>query len=268
MEKRKCSILIPHFNNLEGLYTSIKSVFCDQNIDIIVVDDGSVERPDRKEVQKRCNENVGIHLLFSEQNEGIEKALNRGLEYCINANYEFVARLDCGDVCDRQRFNVQIDLLEINPEVGIVGSWVRFFWNNRDRFLLKLPHTNKTINRYKYLNSPFCHPAIMVRTSVFKEVGLYSYQYHRAEDYELYLRILDLFKGVNIPKSLTSSELNPAGISLSNRKKQLLSRLKIQKKYYKWNSIYSNVGILRTIFIYFLPYAILKKIKAIVYKNR
>ena len=104
-------VLIPHYNNLEGLIKSLsavsKSVIA---VDVLVVDDGSSIPVEEKQLQKIY---PSITVLHSSKNEGIEKALNRGLTYiCDNKPYKYVARLDAEDVCSPDRFAKQKEFLE------------------------------------------------------------------------------------------------------------------------------------------------------------
>ncbi len=256
-------VVIPHYNNFEGLCKSINSIIHPVRINVLIVDDGSNHVFKISELNAFIQQNVIVDVIYLNVNHGIEYALNKGLEYCIENEFTYVARLDCGDICTEDRFIKQEEFLNRNTHIGILGSWVTFFWNGKTEFQLKLPESNKKIARYKYLNSPFSHPAIMIRVELLLQIGLYSYEYHRAEDYELYFRLLKITQGANLPEFLTLSELNPDGISLKNRYKQLSIRLKIQLTYFNCFSIYSYYGIVRTLILLRMPFRLIKKLKKV-----
>src|SRR5258705_2463903 len=121
-------ILIPCYNNLEGLIKSVNSiVYHTGKFLILVVDDGSKNPIARHELYTVLPITVNVQIIRLEQNQGISKALNYGLEF-IYANYSarFIARLDCGDTCYPGRFFRQVSFLENHPDIDLLGSWCYF----------------------------------------------------------------------------------------------------------------------------------------------
>jgi hypothetical protein len=58
----KTVVLIPHYNNLDCLVRTLKSIYHSTGIDVLVVDDGSKESmfPDVKMLQRVVDPNVYI----------------------------------------------------------------------------------------------------------------------------------------------------------------------------------------------------------------
>src|ERR1700712_5717417 len=115
-------ILIPCYNNIPGLINSINSIIYDPaRFLVLVVDDGSIDAVTRTGLYKHVPPSVNIQIVRLKQNSGISKALNTGLDF-IYANYptRFIARLDCGDICDPERFYRQVDFLDNNPETDLL----------------------------------------------------------------------------------------------------------------------------------------------------
>ena len=48
----------------------------------------------------------------------------------------------------------------------------------------------------------FCHPTVMCRLEIFKEVGFYSTEHPSAEDFALFFKVTRQFKVANIPEVL------------------------------------------------------------------
>src|SRR5688572_29234183 len=112
----KTILLIPHYNNPLGLMKSLSSISCIENIDVLVVDDGSNQPFDEGMVSNSFNANGSVFYIYSKVNQGIEFALNSGLEFIIQKKqYQFIARLDCGDLCLGNRFQIQETFLINNP---------------------------------------------------------------------------------------------------------------------------------------------------------
>ncbi|WP_369781566.1 glycosyltransferase family 2 protein [Pseudomonas sp. WC2401] len=111
---KKCCVLIPYYNAGHSLIQAIDSIDHDYiTPDIIVVDDGS-EQIKAADILREYKGVLPIKLLELKFNQGIEHALNHGLTV-LGRDYEFIARLDCGDICKNNRFQKQLKFLEQNP---------------------------------------------------------------------------------------------------------------------------------------------------------
>jgi glycosyltransferase involved in cell wall biosynthesis len=224
-------LLIPHYNNLDSLAKTLRSINHSEGLDVLVIDDGSDEDsiPNVDLLQKELNSNVNLELKFLKHNGGIAKALNFGLEAILKEKkHEFIARIDCGDVCVSDRFEIQENFLYKNKEVVIVGSWVNWLDSQGELIFSKKPPTNhKEIKRGMSIRCSLIHPSTMFRVSLVENVGNYPCDFEAAEDYAYFYGITNKFKVANIGAFLTSVEFNHSGISSQKRKEQSKSKLKI-----------------------------------------
>ncbi|WP_410499427.1 glycosyltransferase [Chitinibacter sp. S2-10] len=259
-------LLIPHYNNPEALAKSLASIGADEPCDVLVVDDGSVRAPldgaaesALRAAYRGCGE---LHLLKLPQNHGIEGALNAGLLWAKQRQYELIARLDCGDCNVSDRIARQISFLAQYPEVVLVGGAASFVdQNDVEQFVLRHPCTHQDIVRYMKKNSAYIHPSVMFRLAAADAVGMYPLDAPAAEDYAMFWAMAQRFKVANLPEVLIRYELDPNGISLGKRKIQLQSRLKLQRKYFD-GSPSALLGMARTAVLLALPYELAFKIKA------
>ncbi|WP_343618374.1 glycosyltransferase [Flavobacterium sp.] len=260
----KTILLIPYYNNSEGLIKSIESINENEEIDIFIVDDGSIHKFDESIILSVFKGKGEIFFEYLENNTGIETALNTGLKIIIDKRYKYVARLDCGDICLGKRFAVQQKFLNENPNIKIVGSNV-LAADTDGTFLysINLPLQNKEIKSKMYFNSMLIHPAVMFSTEILKIVGLYPLNYKSAEDYAFFFTISKTFDMANIEEYLTQIEINEKGISLQKRKQQVKSRITIIKENFYFG-FYPIYGLMRNYILLILPYRFilfLKKIK-------
>lgn len=257
-------VLIPHYNNPKGLLKSIQSIDESGSIDVLIIDDGSKEEKIEENlfINKIAN-NVKLFFIFFKENQGIEYALNEGLNFVKRNDYQYIARLDCGDICEKNRFKIQREFLLNNPDIGLVGSFVRFFDTN-DKYVydLKLPTKDNQIRNKMFLNSMFIHPTIMITKNVLEKVGEYSVNYEAAEDYAFFFDILKHFRGANIDKFLVHCEINSSGISVKKRKKQISSRIRLVVKNFDFG-FYAFYGLLRNLILYIIPYKLVLLLKSI-----
>ena len=129
-------------------------------------------------------------------NDGFEKSLidslNQGLSM---SNSEYIARMDSDDICDRNRFRIELDFLENNKDIDVVGSCVDIIGDLTDkeynehirRFNVPMNCDNarEVMLTYWYC---FLNSSTMFRRTVVDSIGFYNQT--RAEDFDFWLRCL------------------------------------------------------------------------------
>lgn len=259
-------LLIPCYNNVEGLITSLQSVNYPFHLfSVIIVDDGSQEPVRQEQLYQHLPKELSIHIIRLEKNAGITKALNTGLESLHTMpEATFIARLDCGDTCAPDRFQQQVAFLRSNPDINLVGSWCLF----RDQqsgssYKYITPTEHARILKSMHFRNVFIHPTVMWRHDPQKPL-LYPEIFPHAEDYGFFHEILIWGKSAVLPGYLVTCELNENGISITNRKKQLKSRMNVVRAYGK-DKVLSALGILKLRTLMLIPYHILFRIKKTIY---
>ncbi len=259
MNASKIALLIPCYNNQNGLNASLNQLPSEYPIDVVVVDDGSkvpLVAPTPKPPHK-------IVLLRMEENQGITAALNHGLTWILQNDYRYIARLDAGDIALPSRFLNQVQFLESNQDHALVGGQVRFVdGSNAEAFRDHFPTSNREIQKELHCRNCIIHPAVMFRVDSIRRLGLYSLQYDAAEDYELFLRIAKAYKVANLSTVVVQCQVSPVGISMSKRRIQLWSRLRLILRYFNPSNSRSYYGILKSLVLLLMPnsiYWILKK---------
>jgi len=265
--KAEVVVLIPHYNNLRGLFSSLESITDSEPVDVLIVDDGSEERPNIERLVKRFPAVNEFHLLSLEENRGIEYALNEGLKFIRSlGRHKYIARMDSGDISHPERFRKQVSWLEENRDVYLLGSYVVFVdMSDREVFRFRPPTSHDEIRRKMFLNNMFNHSSVMFRAEALDSVGVYPTGYPHAEDYAFFFRFLRRYRTANLPEFLLRYEINPGGISLRNRRRQILSRLRVIRDNFDWSYI-AFYGILRNMFLLMLPYFMVEKAKSLVYR--
>ncbi len=258
----KTALLITHYNNPEGLKNSIQSIANTEQIDVVIVDDGSLKyKINQKAIENSFIASGKIYFKYLTVNQGIENALNFGLDFIILKKYKYVARLDCGDLCIGKRFEKQQFFLENNKNIKLLGSNViavdikgNFMYN------IKLPQNHAEIRKKMYLSSMFIHPSIMFSLDIIDKTGRYPTKYKSAEDYAFFFKVIKNFQTTNLLEPMVKIEINPHGISLNRRNQQLRNRIKIiiRNFYLGFWPIY---GLLRNIILLIIPYKLIQILK-------
>lgn len=156
-----------------------------RNLEFLIYDDGSEE--DMGDfLRKLAQRDSRIRYLKGTGNRGIAYGLNR----CIQeAAGQYIARMDADDISLPGRLERQIEFLETHPEYDYVGCAAglideQHLWGSRR--MPKIP-SKKDFRSF----SPFIHPSVVFRKSVFITYGMYVSAEHmrRCEDYELFMRL-------------------------------------------------------------------------------
>ncbi len=261
-------LLIPCFNNVDGLMKSLDSVQYNGSYKILVVDDGSEEEVQRS-LPASYHTKQPLQITRLTPNQGIAVALNFGLKY-IQQHYhtEYIARLDCGDICHPLRFEKQITFLNNNPAVGLLGTWC-IFKNDVTgaEYTYTTPLVHNDILREMHFRNVFIHPTIMFRHEIIKNRNIfYPEDYKYAEDYALCWELLKKYPAAIIDGFLVICELKSTSISALGRKKQLKERKLIVQQYATHKSL-KILGLMRLFLLSVVPPAIILKLKKSHNKN-
>jgi glycosyltransferase involved in cell wall biosynthesis len=262
-------LLIPCYNNLEGLILSINSVeYHSDHFIIVVVDDGSEVPVTVKTIKEKITNNYTLIVLRNEMNKGITNALNKGLKWIEeNTASKYVARLDCGDLCKNNRFFRQVDYMDKHPETGLLGSWCVFETKTKsNRYYYKTPIDHKNIIRAMHLKNVFIHPSVMFKTDLLSRVGYYPEGFKYVEDYAFFWQLIKIEPSHILNEFLITCEINEEGISFKNRRKQLVNRLRIIAKY-GTNPFLKLVGMLRIHALRFFPQRLVLPLKNAIKKQ-
>jgi glycosyltransferase involved in cell wall biosynthesis len=248
---RRTAFLMPVYNPApEKLSLTLDSLMTQSEpADVVIVDDGS-----RLPIADMLEPRQSLKILRLDRNQGIASALNRGLSYIVDAGYEYVARMDSGDVCDPRRIELQQRYMDLNPDCDLLGAFADIVsGQGQHLFFEGTAGGHEAIGRKLRDNAAFKHPTFFIRTSFVEKFGDYATNYKCAEDYEFLWRAFKNGKVDCLKDVLIVYEKDDAGLSNRNRVAQLTSRLRIQLRYFDPASYRSYVGAVRTIVALLVP---------------
>ncbi|MBU5612542.1 glycosyltransferase family 2 protein [Geomonas azotofigens] len=214
MEPR-VTVLMPVFNGAAFVTEAVESILGQSypDFELLVIDDGST---DKSAAIVLSYDDPRIRLVKNGHNLGLIASLNRGLDL---ARGEYVARMDADDISRPRRLARQVAFLDSHPEVGVCGSWVRFF---PDGYVWKLPPSSEEIRCRQFNIVGVAHPSVMLRRGLFLEHGLYyDPAYLHLEDFELWGRALAYMQFANIQEVLLDYRVTPDQVSSRHRAEQL-----------------------------------------------
>lgn len=174
----------------EFLRQSLDSVFNQTVVpnEIVMVEDGPLTPELYNVLNEFATNHPELKRVSLKENSGLGKALDEGLKHC---SYDLVARMDTDDISTPDRFEKQLKVFDIYPQVDIVSSWINEFENTPDNIITvrKLPEYPYEVYKYGKKRCPINHPAVMFKRHTVQFAGGYL-PFPLFEDYYLWVRLL------------------------------------------------------------------------------
>ena len=263
-------LLIPCYNNKEGLIRSLQSVqYNPGRFGMLIVDDGSSTPISLQDLVPHLHPDIQIDILTLPGNRGITAALNAGLQNLLHKPVApFIARLDAGDLCTADRFYKQVAFLAAHPDIDLLGSWcIHEDYEKGTKYEYRTPVTHGMIRKGMYFRNIFVHPSVMWRASALEKVPAYPDNFPHAEDYGFFYSLMKQGNVAVIPESLLTKEMSKSSISLVFRRAQLRSRMKVVRQFgeSKW---LVALGVVKIWLLLAAPYSMVLQAKKLLYTTR
>lgn len=174
------SVVIPCYNQWQYVQEAINSVLVStyQDIEIIIIDDGSVENTD---IAKNFSSDK-TQVIFQE-NQGVSVARNNAIKL---AKGKYILPLDADDKIHPEYIEKAVQVLENDSNIGLVYCRAEFFGDKSDEWKLdefKMPD---------FLWSNCIFNAGMYKKSDWEQVGGYKEEMkYGFEDWEMWLSFVE-----------------------------------------------------------------------------
>lgn len=194
------SVVIPIRNSASTIEASIQSVLSQgiEDLEILCIINGTT---DNTEEVINSIKDSRIRILHSQP--GIVPALNEGLR---NARGNIIARQDADDIWLPSKLNKQLDFLDKNTEIDVVGTQLDVVDANGD-LIRKTTYPTVHDDMVKSLltgNNPIGHPSVVFRKRILDRCAGYFDLFHLAEDYDLWIRAIPWYKLANLDETLVT----------------------------------------------------------------
>jgi glycosyltransferase involved in cell wall biosynthesis len=181
------------------------------DFEFIVVDDGSTDRtPEILQGYDDARLRVVTH-----DHRGLIDSLNKAI---AKGSGDYIARMDADDISSPRRLELQLESLRRRPALKALGTQV-----------VEIDESGRSIRRHHYPTkseeiertllrggTALCHGSMMFRRDCFLEAGGYRRAFPHAEDYDLWLRLIESYEVENLPDLLYSKRLNLESVSFDN----------------------------------------------------
>ncbi len=219
-----------HSEEEEWLIESIESVLSQSysNFEFIIVNDNPSREINKKLLEYYSLKDLRISVINNEINLGLTKSLNIGLR---RTKGKYVARMDADDISFLDRFSEQFEFMESNENVVLCGTQVRYIGSESKKKLSWIKKKNIDLKQNLIWGSVFVHPTVFIRSSVLKSNNIfYDENYLQAQDYSLWVDLINLGDFYNIQKILLDYRKSDRQISSIKKSNQLDYSRKIRLK--------------------------------------
>lgn len=198
------SVVIPYFNRADWLKLAVESVLSQtyENLEVIVVDDGSDDRPAFLEAVRD-----GRVRYVRQAHRGASAARNQGLRL---ARGTYIAFLDADDVYLPEKLEVQVARMEAEPEIA---------WSHTSYWRMDAGGNNVEEIRSGAFRGevypeivrrcPIATPTVMIRRDALAPLGIvFDERVKISEDTILWIEIARYHRLMGIDRSLTKVRLH------------------------------------------------------------
>ncbi|HXY53929.1 MAG TPA: glycosyltransferase [Nitrospirota bacterium] len=203
----KVSIVIPVYNGANFLREAIDSALAQtyQNIEIIVVNDGSTDGGQTENIAKSYGERI---RYYYKENGGVASALNFGIR---EMRGEYFSWLSHDDVYYPQKVEAQVDYLKkINKDVILYSDYDLIDRESQYIRSEKIKDIDPRDFRYALIvGNPIHGCTTLVPRSCFEVVGTFDNRLKTVQDYDLWFRMAKKYDFMHLPQSLIKSRVHP-----------------------------------------------------------
>ncbi|AUV84137.1 hypothetical protein C2R22_21390 (plasmid) [Salinigranum rubrum] len=182
------SVVMGVYNDAKYLSTAIESILDQtfEDFEFLIIDDGSTDRTPEI-IERYANLDDRVEHFTNETNQGLPATLNRGIEA---ANGKYIARMDADDRSLPERFERQVEFLEMNPDVHVVGCDIRVIGMNGEYFGDRnFPSGERDPDTMQQEGPRVAHPSVMIRRDSVRALDGYRPAFRYAQDLDLWVRM-------------------------------------------------------------------------------
>lgn len=216
-------VIIPVKNCARFVEEAVASILSEASLinRLIIVDNGSTDGT--ADILGRFPCDVPTTIL-KQGSGGLVAALNRGVEA---SRSEFIARMDGDDISLPGRLATQLSFLRQNLDVVAVGTQAEYIDEHGRGSGSGTTYPTSPIDVRRDLlgkRCVVCHPSVLMRRGAVVACGGYRAAFQHAEDYDLWLRLIERYQIANIPDVFLQYRRHDGQVSNGRNLRQSFSR--------------------------------------------
>ena len=231
-DARLVSVYITNYNYGKYIEQAVESVLQQslQDFEIIIIDDGSTD--DSPKIIQKYAEHPQIKAIF-QKNRGLNVTNNIALRV---ARGKYIMRLDADDFLDENALLVMSNMLEKDPNLGLV--FPNYYLADADGRVDSV-HQRHNFNEVSLMDQAAHGACTMIRTEFLKELGGYSENYQCQDGYELWVKFTAKHPVANVATPLFYYRQHGSNLT-KNEGRILSTRASINQEYVQQHSEREN----------------------------
>lgn len=223
---------MPAYNMEKYIADAIDSILNQTftDFEFIIINDGSTDNT-AKIVKEYVKRDKRIKFINNKQNRGFIAASNDGLNA---ATGEYIAKMDSDDISLPNRLAKQVEFLDLNPDIGMVGCGLQAF--DKGNFIKTHSARIGLVDALTEIPTTI----FMARRSVIEQNKLrFNPDFIACEDYEFYVQFLKHANIANIPDILYKYRWHGNNVSIQKSDIQIKNTQRLQRElaqYLTYNS--------------------------------
>ena len=216
MNAANVSVIIPAYRAAATIGRALASIAC-QTVkprEVIVVDDGSDDGTAEAAEAMREDMNSIELIILSQHNKGAGAARNKAL---AEASSDYIAFLDADDEWMPEKIERSMAVLVETGSVLVAHDFIRRDEGGREEIIQCARNFNQSTNAYSglYRTGYIGSITVVVRRDVVLAVGGFDETLAAAQDFDLWLRILNdpTLKFIVLPEVLSLYYVSGSGIT-------------------------------------------------------
>lgn len=199
-----------------------------EDFEFLIVDDGN-DAGILEIIKEYGRVDPRVRLIGNTGNIGLTRSLIRGVRF---ARGRYIARQDVDDLSRPERLELQVNMMESNSDLVLLGSWFVLTANKEDKAEVRNPDHDQVLRKKMRITNPFCHSSVLFRKEVYEQVGGYDKNYTTTQDLDLWYRMAEKGTLGVVEKVLVQYGINEGSISRSSKAwVQVWNSIKIRMKY-------------------------------------
>lgn len=251
----RVSVILPVYNGQEYIEEAVNSVLEQtyKDFELLCIYDNGTNDKSPEILKKIASYDNRVKVFNIKEKRGLVEALNYGISI---SQGEYIARMDADDICMKNRLEKQIEYMDEQRNIDILGTYIDVIGNIDDNakkiykkcFNSKIDINNNELDALDH--TIVAHPTVMMRKNIFEKLKGYDINYKGAEDFELWLRAIENgYKIDNLNEELLMYRVHNESKSMNenntiyyvqNVKFNFISKKKKIKTCYIWGA--SNGG--------------------------
>jgi len=223
----RVTVLLPVYNAEKYIKEAIESMLNQtfKDFELLIINDGSTDNSMKIITSFKDGR---IRLTVNEKNEGLIFTLNRGIDL---AQGKYIARMDADDISMPERLEKQVEFMDNNSDIGVVGTWT-MTESKEKKFIGKYYARSAEIKAGFLFSTSLAHPTVMIKKEALGNFR-YDANFKHAEDYDLWTRMADSVNFANLPEVLLIHRKHDESVSSTYTNIQIDNALEIRKRQLK-----------------------------------